>query len=149
MKRRYIPLILLALLGLSQFIKIDKTNPTVVNSEDFITAESPANTIAERLKSTCYDCHSNETRYPWYTDVAPVSWWVKKHINAGRKHLNFSVWGQYESEKKAHKMEEAIEYTHKKWMPLGSYKWMHPEAKMTAEQRSELVEYFKEIKAKY
>jgi len=131
---------------IAQFFKIDKTNPPVDQSKDFITIEGPDTKISDRLLSTCYDCHSHTTKYPWYTDVAPVSWWVKRHINLGRNKLNFSVWGDYSEEKRSHKLEECVEYTTKKWMPLGSYTWMHAGTKMNKEERAELVTFFEKLK---
>jgi len=145
---KYVLIFFGLLLVVGQFFKIDKTNPPIVLTEDFIEIEQPPADIADRLQSTCYDCHAHTTAYPWYTDVAPVSWWVKRHINLGREKLNFSIWGQYSDKKKAHKIEECIEYTEKGWMPLGSYTWMHPKSKMSVSEREALVAYFQSLSVK-
>lgn len=95
--------ILLGLVGLLlviQFFRIDKTNPPVNQAKDFIKLSSPPAKVAQLLKDACYDCHSHETKYPWYTNIAPVSWWIKNHIDHGREHLNFSVWADYEAKKR-------------------------------------------------
>lgn len=135
---------ILALLVLIQFIRIDKDNPEADPAQDFIQVMSPPAAVADRLKASCYDCHSHHSRYPWYTNIAPVSWWIKGHINEAREHLNFSIWTTYEPDKAAHKLEECYEEVEEEHMPLRSYLWMHPEARLTDEQRREMVEWFKQ-----
>src|SRR6218665_2695091 len=83
---------ILLLLIVFQFFRIDKTNPPVDPAQDFIMLSHPPADLAVILKESCYDCHGNTTTYPWYTNIAPVSWWIKHHINDARKHLNFSTW---------------------------------------------------------
>ncbi len=135
---------LLIILVAIQFVRIDKDNPPVEESQEFMTIMSPPAEIATLMKASCYDCHSHETKYPWYTNVAPVSWWIKKHINEGRGHLNFSIWGTYSAKKAAHKLEECYEEVEEGKMPLTSYLPMHPEAKLSDEQVNLLVNWFKE-----
>ena len=88
-----IGLFLLAALVVMQFFRIDKSAPEVVQGDDFIALMQPSEEVEALLKSACYDCHSNQTVYPWYANVAPVSWWLQHHVDEGREHLNFSVWG--------------------------------------------------------
>ena len=140
---RYILIGLAAFLVVAQFFRIDKTNPVSDPAQDFVTLQKPPPDIALMIKDACYDCHSNQTKYPWYTNVAPISWWVKGHIDHGREHLNFSEWGTYSSKKASHKLEECYEMVEDTKMPLMSYWIAHPEAKMTTEQRASLVEWFK------
>lgn len=144
-KKKYILPALGLILVLIQFIRIDKTNPPIDPTLDFISTLNPPAEISSKIKAACYDCHSHETAYPWYTNVAPVSWWVKGHINEGRKHLNFSIWAQYEKGKQEHKLEECVEMVEKKWMPLGAYTWLHSEAKMTDADRENMMAYFKSL----
>ena len=127
-----------------QFFRIDKTNPPVNQELDFITITQSNIEIAQMLKDACYDCHSHESKYPWYSDVAPVSWWVKGHINEGIKHLNFSEWGKYKTEEANHKLEEGAEKVEKKEMPITPYLITHSEARITEEQRAALATFFKE-----
>ncbi len=131
-----------ALLLLMQFFRIDKSNPISEPSEDFIAIVQPDTSITHLLKVACYDCHSNNTAYPWYTNIAPVSWWLKHHINEGREELNFSKWGAYTTKKRDHKLEECIELVGDAEMPLDSYTWIHKDAKLTKEQRIQLAEFF-------
>jgi hypothetical protein len=94
------------------------------------------------LKNACNDCHSYDTNYPWYSKVAPVSWWIQDHIKEGRSHLNFSIWGSYKPKKAAHKMEECAEEVGEGKMPMNNYTWMHSEAKLSDAQLSELITWF-------
>ncbi len=130
------------LLLVLQFFQIDKTNPPYNPAQDFIALEKPPAEVAAMLEEACYDCHSHRTEYPWYTNVAPVSWWIAHHIDEGREHLNFSTWGVYEIGKKEHKLEECAEEVREGEMPLKSFTWTHSEARLTPEQVDLLVLYF-------
>ena len=90
------------------------------------------------LKSSCYDCHSNHTKYPWYNNVTPVSWWIASHISEVKEELNFSEWENYTLKKKKHKLKEIIEETGEGEMPLRSYLWTHVEANY---QRIKLIDW--------
>ncbi len=129
-----------------QSIRIDKTTEPVNPTTDFIALTSANAEIANTLKIACYDCHSNQPTYPWYTNIAPVSWWIKHHINEGSQHLNFSIWGTYSEKRKNHKLEECIEMIEEGEMPISSYTLMHGEAKLTDAQKLQLVEFFKALK---
>jgi len=143
---RKILVVLLIVLLCIQFIRIDKTNPASIAENDFlkITAADPELTAI--IKTSCYDCHSNESTYPWYTNIAPVSWWIKHHINEGREELNFSEWGTYKEKRKNHKMEECVELVEAGEMPMSSYTLMHSEAKLTAEQKEKLLVFFNSLR---
>lgn len=136
--------LLVVIVGM-QFFRIDKTNPPVIGGEDIIAMTDPSEEVQTILKNSCYDCHSNEVKYPWYTNIAPVSWFVGDHIEEGREHLNFSTWAQYSEKKRAHKLKECVEEVEEHEMPLESYTWMHSEAKLTEEQREMLEDWFKSI----
>ena len=147
-KRKIIrPLLLIALAALViiQFFSIDKTNPPVDTSLDFIQNTNPPTEVANILKTACYDCHAHTTEYPWYTNIQPVAWWVKGHIKGGVKHLNFSIWDSYSDKKKAHKIEECIEEIEERHMPLKSYTWTHSDAKLDDAQRAELIQWFRSL----
>lgn len=129
-----------------QFFPIDKTNPAPTPGMDFLKIKKTPPEVANIINTSCYDCHSNETKYPWYASIAPSSWFLKNHINEGRKHLNFSTFAVYEPKIQAHKLEECIEMVEKKEMPLESYYIGHQDAKLTDEQRKILIQYFKKVK---
>lgn len=138
---------LIIILIIIQFFRIDKTNPIVNLADDFIEITNPPKEITTLLKSSCYDCHSNESTYPWYSNVAPISWWVKDHINEGREELNFSKWSTYDAKKKDHKLKEIIEEVEEGEMPLKPYPLTHPEARLSTEQKEELTTWFKKTRA--
>jgi hypothetical protein len=133
---------IVAFLLVIQFFRIDKINPPVKEEMDFIKIANPSVKVGTILKTSCYDCHSNESTYPWYTNVAPFSWWVKHHINEGREKLNFSEWGTYTSKRKDHKLEECIEQIQEEEMPMDSYLLAHKEAALNEEQKQVLMEWF-------
>jgi len=138
---------LLVVLVLIQFIRVDKTNPPVDPQKDFVVMTNAPTDVVQILKTACYDCHSNETIYPWYFDVAPVSWWVKDHVNDGRKHLNFSICGDYKDKRKTKKLNECYLEVEDDEMPLSSYTITHGSAKLTVEQKATLVSWLQSIGA--
>ena len=107
-----------------QFIPVERTNPPISMDID-----APDN-IASILRTSCYDCHSNETSWPIYSYIAPVSFLVVSDVNEGRKHLNFSQWDKFSSDEQIKLLEEMIEEVEKEEMPLSKYTLMHPEAKV-------------------
>lgn len=123
-----------AFLLLLQTIQIEIPKPPSVNPKHEITA--PQN-IMKLLKNSCYDCHSYQTKMPWYGNVAPFSWSVRNHINKGRNWLNFQEWRTYSEEEKQRRYEgiiSTISYS----MPMPAYLKFHEEAKLTYEQRKEI-----------
>ena len=137
---------LVLILIISQFFRIDKTNATFDNNNDFIAMNKPSEEVATILKTSCYDCHSNTTVYPWYTNIAPVSWWIKDHVNEGSHHLNFSIWGTYKTKKQDHKLEECVGEVEEGEMPLSSYTLMHGNATLSKEQQKLLADWFNSIR---
>lgn len=140
---KYILISLLVIFVIMQFFTINKTNPKVEKAKDFIALAKPPADIEKMIRTACYDCHSNETEYPWYSNIAPVSWWLEHHIEEGREHLNFSVWGDYPVKKANHKLHECEEEVEEKEMPLDSYTWSHGDAKLSDAQRTKLADWFK------
>lgn len=137
---------LLAVVVIIQFFRIDKTNPPVNRALDIMNVVPVPPEIKSILKTSCYDCHTNETVYPWYTNVAPVSWWIKNHIDDGRDELNFSEWGNYSLRRKDHKLDEIVEMIDEEEMPLPSYLIAHGDARLNAEQKALLVDWAKAVR---
>ena len=121
---------LLGLLVLAQFVPVDRTNPPVVEEID---APVEVRAVLERA---CYDCHSNETVWPAYSYVAPVSWLVARDVHEGREHLNYSEWHRYSAEERLELTEETWEEIAEGEMPMGPYVLLHPEAQLSAEDRA-------------
>lgn len=143
MKKVLIALVMIFII--LQFFRIDKTNPPVNEGMDFLKIKNTPENIATIIRTSCYDCHSNETVYPWYSNVQPAAWFLKHHIDDGRKHLNFSTFSTYEPKKQIHKLEETVEMIEQDKMPLESYILGHSEAKLSPENKKLLIEYFKKI----
>ena len=135
--------VLLVAFVLIQFFQIDKTNPALTPQMDFLTIKKTPEHTANLIRNGCYDCHSNEAKYPWYSNVQPIEWFLQDHIKEGRKHLNFSTFATYEPKRQAHKLAEAGQEISDNEMPLDSYVIAHSEAKFTEAQKKELVQYFK------
>ncbi|WDF47780.1 heme-binding domain-containing protein [Chryseobacterium sp. KACC 21268] len=125
-----------------QLIPVDRVNKAVNKKDNFVDINETPENIKTILKNACYDCHSNETTYPNYAYVAPISWTIKDHINDGRKHLNFSEWGSYNKDIKQNAIEKTIATVRDLQMPLPSYISYHPEANLTTNQRKALQDYF-------
>ena len=138
-------IVLLAAFIIIQFFPIDKNNPANNEGMDFLKIKNTPEPIANIVRNSCYDCHSNETKYPFYSNIQPFGWFLRNHIDEGRKELNFSTFATYEPKRQAHKLEEAAEYVEQKKMPLESYTLGHPDAKLSDEQRKQLADYFKKI----
>jgi hypothetical protein len=114
--------------ALMQFVRIDKSNPPVEPEKTMEAAINVPPDIQQIMARSCNDCHSNKTVYPWYTNVAPVSWWLRNHIEDGRRHLNVSEYATYAPKKREHKLEEICEQVRSGEMPLPSYLIVHRES---------------------
>ena len=144
MKKRTqnISLAVIGAFAVMQLFQIEKINPPVLKGYDFLEIENPPEQVATLLRNACYDCHSHESKFPWYTSIQPVGWWIRGHIRGGRQNLNFSEWTDYDADKKAHKLEECAEEVGERHMPMKSYVNMHPEAKLSDADVQVLVDYF-------
>ncbi len=144
-----IALALLVILIAMQFYRPEKNLAEGDHLAEFLTETNPPEGVSMILKQSCYDCHSNNTVYPWYNNIAPISYWLADHIDHGKGHLNFSAWDTYDAKKKDHKLEEVIEMTEKEEMPLKEYTWTHEEARLTEEQRAQVIEWAKKTRLLY
>ena len=93
------------------------------------------------LVNSCYDCHSNTTKEMWYMNIQPLGWWISHHIDEGKEELNFSEFSTYSIKKQAHKLEEIAEMVNEDEMPLTSYTLMHSTAKLSTQQREEIINW--------
>ena len=139
--------VLVLLLVVIQFIQPDK-NISNTPSKNVITAkyEVPEN-VATILKTSCYDCHSNNTVYPWYSNIQPGAWFIANHVNEGKSELNFDEFLSYPSRKAAHKLEEVAEVVERHEMPLSSYTLIHTNAKLNDEQIKVLKDWALALKS--
>lgn len=118
-----------------QLVPAPRTNPPV---ETEITAPAQVRAI---LRQACYDCHSNRTLWPWYARVAPVSWLVANDVKKGREEVNFTAWNRYTADEQATYRKEVWKQVERDRMPPRLYRFMHPEARLSAEQKAIVREW--------
>lgn len=141
--KRILTALLIALL-LLQFWRPEKNVSTDNAVADFEAQAQPTSEVSMILQQNCYDCHSNNTVYPWYAEVAPISLWIDGHVEEGKEHFNVSDWSTWDLKKKDHKMDELIEEVEKGHMPEDSYTWMH--GNLTEEEKQKLIEWGKQVR---
>ena len=141
--------LLLVVFVIAQFFGPEKNEGELASIDAFLAETNPPENIKAILQEGCYDCHSNVTKYPWYSNITPVNYWMADHVKHGKKHFNLSNWEGSSVKKKDHKFEELIEMVEAKEMPLPSYTWTHTEAKLTDAQIKEIVDWAKQVRFKY
>lgn len=119
---------------LIQFIRPQKNNGVAETDKDFTHFLFVPDTVRSLLRTSCYDCHSNKTVYPWYAEIAPASWWLANHIKEGKAELNFSDFSQYGRRRMKNKLTSIAEQVEKREMPLPSYVLLHAEAALSEGQ---------------
>ncbi|TDU39727.1 heme-binding protein [Gelidibacter sediminis] len=140
---------LLIVFVLAQYIDPEENSGSITSFETFLKDTNPNEEVTAILKTSCFDCHSDVTNYPWYNNITPLNFWLAEHIEDGKKHFNISAWDGYSVKKKDHKFEELIEMVESKEMPLESYTYTHAEAKLTDAQIAAVVEWGKKVRLKY
>jgi hypothetical protein len=136
---------LIALFLIAQIFRPTKEIVAVNKASDMLAITKAPPNIQSLIKNSCYDCHSYETVYPWYNNIAPVSWILHNHITEGRERLNFSKWDKYSYFKKEKLLRFAIKFVDKGEMPLWDYKLMHSKANLNDSQKQELLDWLKDI----
>ena len=136
--------LLVAFVGI-QFIPTNRNHSEEVPPSDFMLVKNVPAEVKSILMISCYDCHSNNTHYPWYQKVQPVSWYLEGHIEDGKEELNFSDFGSYSDRMQKAKMRSIISQVEDGKMPLPSYTLLHPEAELTAEEKQLLVKWIEEM----
>lgn len=125
-----------------QFInRPDKTTSTEITPDDITKKMQVPENVHSILKRSCYDCHSNQTVWPWYTSVAPASWLVGEDVEHGRKKMNFSEWGKIPDAKKEARLNEICEQTKSGEMPLPNYLYLHGDAKLSQADKDILCKW--------
>lgn len=140
---------LLIIFVIFQVFGPDQNQGSLAANDAFLEETNPPENVKIILKETCYDCHSDVTRYPWYNNITPINYWLANHIKGGKKHFNISSWEGNSIKRKDHKFEELIEMVENKEMPLKSYTWTHSEAKLSKEQIKAVVDWAKLVRFKY
>ena len=135
--KNILTVLLLMFIGI-QFIDVKKN----ISQDQSVNAIGNHYKVPPKVKSifktSCYDCHSNNTIYPFYSKLQPVKWWLADHVNSGKRHLNFDEFNSYSREKKLEKLDEIVETVKEGEMPLASYTVIHQDAKLSASDISEI-----------
>ncbi|MGH9795113.1 MAG: heme-binding domain-containing protein [Candidatus Acidiferrales bacterium] len=144
-----IVVILAILFVAAQFVRPARTNPPVDRALDVhTTAQVPAE-VSGILKRSCYDCHSNETDWPWYTEITPINWWiVDTHVEHGREHYNYNEWGRMTAQDRDHILDEICEEVEAGAMPIPSYLIVHRDARLSESDKRALCDWTKAERAR-
>jgi hypothetical protein len=138
---------LLVILVLIQFIPTEKNRGDIVGRKHISALVPVPENINQILVTSCNDCHSNATVYPWYSRIQPVGFWLDHHVQEGKDELNFSEFATYKKKRQLHKLDEIVEMVEEHEMPLSSYTLIHSDAKLTETQQAELINWAKQTKA--
>ncbi|HIB48113.1 MAG TPA: hypothetical protein EYN07_10285 [Flavobacteriaceae bacterium] len=138
----------LSLVGLIviQFFPITLNESDTVPQSDFMVVNQVPATIKNRLQVSCYDCHSNNTDYPWYSKIQPAAWYLEDHIQEGKDELNFNEWAEYSDRRKNSKLRSIISQIEEDKMPLDSYTLIHRDAILSDEDKRVIIDYMTALK---
>lgn len=140
--------VLLVAFVIIQFIPSDRPANQPVSGQDIFEMEEIPPEVGIILKKACYDCHSQSVKYPWYSDVAPVSWLVARDVKMGREHLDFGKWGELSKRDQIKVLGEIAEEVEDENMPMQIYINMHSEADLTEKQRELIVNWSEQLAEK-
>ena len=129
-----------------QFIPTKRNQSDIVPATDFMLVNNVPNNIKSKLQVSCYDCHSNNTNYPWYNKIQPVAWFLEDHIKEGKAELNFSEWDTYSERRKNSKLKSIISQINDDKMPLSSYTIIHKNTKLSERNKKLIVGYVSELR---
>lgn len=137
---------LLLLFIVIQFIRPDKNAGNEMLATDISKTINVPDNVSNIFKNSCYDCHSNTTRYPWYVNIQPMGWLMADHIKEGKANLNFSEFGSYSKRKRANKLRAIAKSVNDGSMPISSYTIMHTDAKLNEENRKMISDWISNAK---
>ena len=132
---------MLLLLIIIQFIRPSGNHSNKLSPNDITLHYPVPDTVLSILRRSCYDCHSNNTTYPWYNRIQPVAWWLNSHVTDGKRKLNFSEFAAYPPKKQAGKLKNTVEEIKEGGMPLDSYLWIHHDAGLEQGQKDLLIHW--------
>lgn len=142
---KYTALVLLGILLIIQFFHPKKNRSEGPQPNYIGNAFVIPDDVKSILAVACNDCHSNNTRYPWYAKIQPVHWWMNNHIVNGKRHINYDEYLNRPLKYQYHKMEETIEMVKEGEMPLNSYTWTHKDARLTKEQKAKITAWAQSV----
>lgn len=124
-----------------QFIPTTRNQSDSVPSTDFMLVNNVPETIQKKLQESCYDCHSNNTKYPWYNRIQPFGWLLENHIKEGKEKLNFSDFGSYSKRRQKSKLKSIADQIEDGKMPLSSYSMVHQDAMLSEDEKKEVLDW--------
>ena len=143
--KRIAIVLLIVLVGI-QFVPTMRNQIDTIPRTDFMMVNDVPETIQKKLKVSCYDCHSNNTAYPWYNKVQPVAGLLEDHVKEGKAELNFNEWDSLSSRRKASKLKSIISQIENDEMPLASYTLIHRDAVFSETEKQDIINFLKELK---
>ncbi|MBK5214441.1 MAG: heme-binding domain-containing protein [Flavobacteriaceae bacterium] len=138
-------ILLIALVGI-QFVPTERNQSDIEPKTDFLLVNNPPKNVSALLRESCYDCHSNNTDYPWYNKVQPITWFLEHHIKEGKSELNFNEWSNYSDRRKNSKLKSIINQIKDAEMPPASYTLIHREAIFSNSEKEVVLDYMKRIR---
>ncbi|WP_452600746.1 heme-binding domain-containing protein [Pontimicrobium sp. MEBiC06410] len=138
-------ILLIAFVGI-QFMPVDYNQSNVTPKTDFMLVHNVPEPIQKRLRVSCYDCHSNNTKYPWYNKIQPIAWFLEDHIEEGKAELNFNEWDSLSNRRKVSKLRSIIKQIESGEMPLDSYTLIHKEAMFSESEKEEIISWITQLK---
>ena len=144
-KSKLIFMVLLAVLLLIQLVRPQKNTAAIPAGKAFVDTFKVSEQVNAILAVSCYDCHSNNTNYPWYSEIQPMAWLMEKHILDGKDKLNFDGLPPYGSRRLNSKFTQITKQIEQDKMPLNSYLWMHEGARLSMEDKKLLIDYFNSL----
>ena len=143
--KRLFLVLLIAFIAI-QFFRPEKNISTGISANDITKAYPVPDDVMAILKTSCYDCHSNNTKYPWYNNFQPVAWWLKNHVDEGKRELNFSEFASYRIGRQYRKLDEVNKQIKEGEMPLSSYTLIHGDAKLSEQQKLTVANWVTSIR---
>ena len=138
---KWIAIVLVVVFVGIQFVRPTRTNPPVDESQTIFARTQMTPEVSAIIDRSCRDCHSHKTDWPWYSNVAPVSWWLTDHVDTGRKDLNLSEWGRLPPDRQDKKLRQICDEVSDGMMPLSSYLPMHPQARLSEQDKRTLCDW--------
>ena len=143
---KIIAVVLLVGFVVIQFVPTERNQSNVVPKTDFLLVNRTPENMSALLQESCYDCHSNNTDYPWYNKIQPVAWFMEDHVKDGKSELNFNEWDMLSIRRKNSKLKSIISQVKDNEMPLSSYAFIHLNAAFSEAEKQSVIQYITQLK---
>ncbi|SEW51738.1 heme-binding domain-containing protein [Chitinophaga arvensicola] len=130
-----------AALIIMQFFRPEKNSSRQQVTGSIATVSATPENVQAILRNACYDCHSNNTHYPWYASIQPAGWWLAQHVREGKEALNFDEYASYSAKRQVNKLKRLRTQLEEGKMPLPAYTWLHPAARLTPAEKDTVLKW--------